>query len=63
MGFPAHDFIAVDANNNGDTADDGDTPGLELPFCTVERVTLSPATLVLPVLPGDTASSSPRPTT
>ena len=25
--LPAHDFIAVDANGNGDTADDGDTPG------------------------------------
>ena len=48
-----HDFIAVDANDDGDTTDDGDTPGLGLPFCTVERVTLSPVTLVLPVLPGD----------
>ena len=51
--LPAHDFIAVDANDDGDTDDDGDTPGLGLPFCTVERVTLSPVTLVLPVLPGD----------
>ena len=41
---------------DGDTTDDGDTPGLELPFCTVERVTLSPVTLVLPVLPGDPVS-------
>ena len=28
-----HDFIAVDANGDGDTADAGDTPGL--PFCTL----------------------------
>ena len=51
--LPAHDFIAVDANTDGDTTDEGDTPGLGLPFCTVERVTLSPVTLVAPVLPGD----------
>ena len=33
--LPAHDFIAVDANGDGDTADAGDTPGLGLPFCTL----------------------------
>ena len=37
MGFPAQDFIAVDANNNGD----GDTPGLGLPFCTLRSLTFS----------------------
>ena len=34
-----HDFIAVDANGDGDTADAGDTPGL--PFCTLRSLTLS----------------------
>ena len=34
-GLPAHDFIAVDAN----------TPGLGLPFCTLESLTLSDMTL------------------
>ena len=43
--LPAHDFIAVDANTDGDTADDGDTPGLGLPFCTLESLTLSGVTL------------------
>ena len=32
-GVPAHDFIGVDANNDGDYDDPGDTPGLGLPFC------------------------------
>ena len=40
--LPAHDFIAVDANGDGDTTDDGDTPGLGLPFCTVERADAQP---------------------
>ena len=39
--LPAHDFIAVDANTDGDTADDGDTPGLGLPFCTLRTLTFS----------------------
>ena len=43
--LPAHDFITVDVNGNGDTADDGDTPGLGLPFCTLELLTLSDMTL------------------
>ena len=43
--LPAHDFIAVDANTDGDTADDGDTPGLGLPFCTLRSLTLSGVTL------------------
>ena len=32
-GVPVHDFIAVDANGDGDTDDPDDTPGLNLPFC------------------------------
>ena len=44
MDFPDHDFIAVDANNDGDTGDVGDTPGLELPFCTLRTLTCSAAT-------------------
>ena len=43
--LPAHDFIAVDANDDGDTDDDGDTPGLGLPFCTLRALTLSGVTL------------------
>ena len=43
--LPAHDFIAVDANTDGDTTDDGDTPGLGLPFCTLGSLTLSGMTL------------------
>ena len=43
--LPAHDFIAVDANDDGDTGDDGDTPGLGLPFCTLRSLTLSGVTL------------------
>ena len=35
MNFPAQDFIAVDANG------DGDTPGLGLPFCTLRSLTFS----------------------
>ena len=34
-----HDFIAVDANGDGDTDDAGDTPGL--PFCTLGLLALS----------------------
>ena len=37
-----HDFIAVDANGDGDTADAGDTPGL--PFCTLGLLALSSPT-------------------
>ena len=50
---PAHDFIAVDANTDGDTADDGDTPGLGLPFCTLRSLTFSGVTLE-PVFASDT---------
>ena len=38
-GLTNHDFIAVDANSDGDTADTGDTPGL--PFCTLRSLTFS----------------------
>ena len=34
-----HDFFAVDANSDGDTADAGDTPGL--PFCTLNALAFS----------------------
>ena len=43
--LPAQDFIPDDANTDGDTADDGDTPGLGLPFCTLRSLTLSDVTL------------------
>ena len=38
-----HDFIAVDANGDGDTTDAGDTPGL--PFCTLNSLDFSDVTL------------------
>ncbi len=44
-GFPAHDFIAVDKNGDGDTADPDDTPGLGLPFCTLASLALREAGL------------------
>ena len=53
--LPAHDFIAVDANDDGDTAGDGDTPGLELPFCTLRSLTFSGVTLE-PAFASDTAT-------
>ena len=40
-GIPAQDFIAVDANGDGDTDDVGDVPGLNLPFCMLSALTLS----------------------
>ena len=40
-GVPAQDFIAVDANGDGDTDDVGDVPGLNLPFCMLSALTLS----------------------
>ena len=54
-GFPAHDFIAVDANNDGDTNDEGDTPGLNLPFCTFSELTFSDAILEPPFANNTTA--------
>ena len=44
--LPAHDFIAVDANDDGDTADEGDTPGLGLPFCALRSLTLNNETFM-----------------
>ena len=49
--IPAHDFIGVDANGDGDYDDEDDTPGLGLLFCGVGElsalqlsgVTLNPA--------------------
>ncbi len=38
-GLTNHDFIAVDANGDGDTTDAGDTPGL--PFCTLNSLAFS----------------------
>ena len=49
------DFIAVDANGDGDTSDDGDTPGLGLPFCTLRSLTLSGVTLA-PAFASDTVA-------
>ena len=43
--LPAHDFIAVGADRDSDTDDDGDIPGLGLPFCTVRLLALSDVTL------------------
>ena len=51
--LPAQDFLADDANTDGDTDDDGDTPGLGLPFCTLQSLTLSDVTLE-PVFASDT---------
>ena len=42
---PAQDFIAVDANRDGDTDDEADVPGVNLPFCMLSALTLSDATL------------------
>ena len=44
-GVPAHDFIAVDANSDGDTDDREDTPGLNLPFCMVSALEFSDVSL------------------
>ena len=55
QGVPAQDFIAVDANRDGDTDDDGDIPGLHLPFCMLGALALSDGTLV-PAFAGGTAA-------
>ena len=52
--LPAQDFLADDANSDGDTDDVGDTPGLGLPFCTLQSLTLSrrdPSSRSSPVTP------------
>ena len=43
--IPAQDFIAVDTNNDGDTDDPDDIPGLNLPFCMLSALTFSDVTL------------------
>ena len=53
--IPAQDFIAVDANRDGDTDDEGDVPGLNLPFCMLSALTLSDATLDPVFAPGTAA--------
>ena len=40
LNLPAQDFIAEDANGDGDFDDPGDTPGLGLPFCLVHELSL-----------------------
>ena len=55
LGVPAHDFIAVDANGDGDSADAGDTPGLGLPFCLLRELHLRDATLDPPFASGRAA--------
>ncbi len=59
MNLPAHDFIAVDANGDGDTDDDSDTPGLNLPFCMVSALTFSDVNLA-PVFASATATYTAR---
>ena len=49
-----HDFIAVDANSDGDTADVGDTPGL--PFCTLSSLTFSGDITLNPVFTSNTTT-------
>ena len=52
---PAQDFIAVDANGDGDTNDEGDVPGLNLPFCMLSALTLRDVTLDPVFAPGTAA--------
>ena len=52
---PAQDFIAVDANGDGDTDDEGDVPGVNLPFCMLSALTLSDTTLDPVFAPGTAA--------
>ena len=54
-GIPAQDFIAFDANGDGDTDDEGDVPGLNLPFCMLSELTFSDATLNPAFAPGTVA--------
>ena len=53
-GLTNHDFIAVDANDDGDTADGGDTPGL--PFCTLSSLTFSGDITLNPVFTSNTTT-------
>ena len=52
---PAQDFIAVDANGDGDTDDEGDVPALNLPFCMLSALTLRDVTLDPVFAPGTAA--------
>ena len=54
-GVPAQDFIAVDANRDGDTDDPDDVPSLNLPFCMLSALDLSGVTLD-PSFAGGTAA-------
>ena len=54
LGVPPQDFIAFDANRDGDTDDEGDVPSLNLPFCMLSALTLSNVTLDPPFAPGTT---------
>ena len=51
LNLPAQDFIAKDANGDGDTNDREDTPGLNLPFCMLSDLTFYEITTP-PVMPG-----------
>ena len=52
LGFPVHDFLAVDANGDGDSADAGDTPSLGMPFCLLRELHLENAPLDPPFTVG-----------
>ena len=49
-----HDFIALDANGDGDAADPGDTPGL--PFCTLSSLAFSDDVTLTPEFTGSTTT-------
>ena len=52
LGVPPQDFIAFDANRDGDTDDEGDVPGLNLPFCMLSALTFIDVTLDPDFAPG-----------
>ena len=54
--YPAHDFIPVDANRDGDFDDLDDTPGLNLPFCMLSALTFSSDVILDPVFASATAA-------
>ena len=53
---PAQDFIAKDANGDGDTDDPDDTPGLNLPFCMLSTLAFSDVTNLDPAFASGTAA-------
>ena len=55
FGLQAHDFIAEDANGDGDTDDPDDIPGLNLPFCMLSDLGLSGVSLSQPFASGTMA--------